>query len=489
MSGAATVQIACEGCGAILAYQPGGSDEALVCGRCGARRAIPGRGAAPKDDYRALLQAALEAGERDESSVLDCGTCGAQTTLPSQVIAERCPFCGQPAVTPTRSRLLRPAAILPFRLDEKQARAKVVAWERALLWKPASRLGPEGGAFAMSAVYLPYWTFDWDVETSYRGSRGVKVDKDTRWTEVSGTVRTRLDGATIFGSRGVPREAGAELEPWDTDRVVGYQDQYLLGVRAETSALAVPEAGALAHRVLERQVTYDVECDIGGDEQRVEDKTIRYHAANVQLILLPVWITHFEHQGRPHRVLCNARTGEVIGERPVSRARMWATLLAPLLAVLVGAAVLPGRLGWHPEPAWRAPLGVFLGLLLGGGLAGFIAGSVMVSRARAAGPSHHKQLYVTRPAPGTRGLEVDPATIWRGVLQDDPESRGALVQLLGFASLFVSMMPFFATVGFGGELFPMAMMFGFSAIALGAFVWAAGASMRARRRLLGLDQG
>ncbi len=478
-------RIACAQCGATVEYRPDDGEAALTCPSCGHRQPIAAGPAPAKDDYAALLAASLADRAYDQSSVLTCATCGAATTVPATVLAERCPFCAAPTVTAPGDRRLRPAAVLRFALDEDAARAAVVAWEQGLWFMPG-RLAPVGGAWQLSAVYLPYWIFDWDVTVDYQGSRGRRINDKTSWTACTGTLQIKLDGSTVFGSRGVGRAQGVELEPWASDRVVAYQDAYLQGVRAETSGLTVAQAGDLGHRLLERRVKDDIERDIGGDQQQIDTTTITYHAASVRLVLMPIWVTHAEHGGPRYRVLVNGESGEVVGERPVSRTKVLAPALAPLALAALGAVYLPRLLGWHARPAWQAHLLGFwlvLGIL---GIVGMVIGSSMSARAKRSGPARQRELYVARQGPGSTGLQVDPAAMWQGALQGDPLGRGTLVTVAGFAAMFVAFMPTAVLVMFP-EPVPIAMMHGFSAVAVGGFTWAMAKAGRDRRKLLGLD--
>ena len=476
-------KIECAQCGASVEYRPDAGGAALTCTNCGHRQPIAAVAAAAKDDYRALLAAAVGDAYRD-TRVLTCSTCGAATTVPARVIAERCPFCAAPTVAAAHDRLLRPSAILPFTLDEQGAREAIAAWAQGLWFSPG-RIGPADGAWQPSAVYLPYWSFDWDVTTDYEGARGHISDNKTSWTDVKGTVRTRLEGSAVFGSRGVDREQGSELEPWDTERVVGFKDDYLQGVRAETSALTVAEAGDLGHRLLERQITYEVERDIGGGRQRIDRKTIRYDAVAVRLVLMPIWVAHYERGGRRHRVLVNARSGEVIGERPVSRSKLLTAALTPFALATIGAAWLPSVLGLAGPP-WRRHLLAFWMVLGLFGLITMIIGSIMSGRARRSGPARQRDLYVARQGPGTSGLQVDVASTWSGAMQGDAFARGTLIQVSGFAMLFVALMPG-ASLAMGFDsLMPVVMMHAFSTIAIIAFGWAVGRARTDRRKLLGL---
>ena len=59
--------------------------------------------------------------------------------------------------------------------------------------------------------------------------------------------------------------------------------------------------------------------------------------------LLPVWFLTYLHAGKPLQVMVNARTGEVIGERPYSAAKISAAVAGALVVIGVVVAVLMAR--------------------------------------------------------------------------------------------------------------------------------------------------
>ena len=83
--------------------------------------------------------------------------------------------------------------------------------------------------------------------------------------------------------------------------------------------------------------------DIGGDEQHVSSVQTGYRAVTYKLVLLPVWLAAYVYAGRTFEVAINARTGEVLGERPWSVAKIVAAVLAVLLVVLAVALVVLHR--------------------------------------------------------------------------------------------------------------------------------------------------
>ena len=79
----------------------------------------------------------------------------------------------------------------------------------------------------------------------------------------------------------------------------------------------------------------EVRRRIGGDEQRIHNVSTQYNALTYKHLLLPVWLLAYKYNEKPYRVVVNAATGEVQGERPYS----WVKIT---LTVLLGLAIAGG---------------------------------------------------------------------------------------------------------------------------------------------------
>jgi hypothetical protein len=84
-------------------------------------------------------------------------------------------------------------------------------------------------------------------------------------------------------------------------------------------------------------ITTAIRRDIGGDTQKILTSRTAYADVRFKHLLLPLWISAYRYRDRVYRVLINARTGELQGERPWSWPKL--LLLFAVLAALVAAAV------------------------------------------------------------------------------------------------------------------------------------------------------
>ncbi|MEM1094744.1 MAG: hypothetical protein AAGJ10_09080 [Bacteroidota bacterium] len=350
-------QFPCGQCGADLKFAPG--QEALQCPYCGHLNDVPvdDEVAVEELDFRAHLEAARAASEVVETMVVDCPSCGAETTLAEGVVADECPFCGSSLVrTAHAERIIKPQAVLPFRVTDREARAAFGKWVKGLWFAPnkVKEFAREEGG--LSGMYIPYWTYDSDTKTRYTGQRGdyyyttqtytavedgktvtkTRQVRHTRWRSASGTVRNVFDDVLVPGSTSLPRKLLDALEPWDLEALAPYDDAYLSGFRAEAYAVNLEAGFRQAQQIMAVTIDQTIRRDIGGDEQRIHRKNTDYRDITFKHILLPVWVSAYRFDDKVYRFIVNARTGEVKGERPWS----WIKITLAVIVVLIIAAVV-----------------------------------------------------------------------------------------------------------------------------------------------------
>lgn len=348
----------CHTCGSDLRFDPG--EDRLICDHCGNVEPIEHgpwerSSAIQEQDFQAALTAGANSAEIETARVTTCPNCGAQVEFDPDIHATECPYCATPVVADTGDlRQIKPRAVLPFALDEGQARSAMIDWLGNLWFAPGGLSEYARKGRRLSGVYMPCWTFDADTSSSYRGHRGtvyhttrtvtrngkrqtVRVEK-VRWRGVAGRVARFFDDVLVVASTALPEKFRTGIAHWDLTRLEPYQPKYLAGFRAEAYTIDLAPAFDEARAIMDRQILRDVKFDIGGDRQRVDHIETSVRDVTFKHILAPVWIAAYKYRGNTYRFVVNGQTGQVVGERPWS---VWKIALA-----ILAAAVVAGIFGY-----------------------------------------------------------------------------------------------------------------------------------------------
>lgn len=345
----------CDTCGADMRYAPG--EGQLVCDHCGNKEPIEGDGFSHTTirelDFQSALAAALPEQEIEERRVSSCPNCGAEIEFDPEIHSLECPFCATPVVISTGThRYIKPRGLLPFGLTEPQARDAMTQWLGALWFAPNGLRNYARKGRKMDGIYVPYWTYDADTKSAYRGERGtvyyenrtvrrngktgtVRVQK-VRWSPASGRVARWFDDVLVLASKSLPKRYTDALQPWDLAALEPYRPEYLAGFRAEGYTVTLDEGWGDARAQIDRVIERDVKFDIGGDRQRIHNVQTAISDVTFKHILLPVWMAAYKYRGRTYRFVVNGRTGRVQGERPWSA---WKIAFAVVAGAIVAAAV------------------------------------------------------------------------------------------------------------------------------------------------------
>ncbi len=342
----------CAQCGASLRFAPG--QARLSCEYCGHEQPIPQMDDETRVtelqslDYHEAVANLLPEAQIEEVRLSHCDTCGAQLEFEPNVHSSECPFCASPVVTDTgANRHIKPQAILPFRLSEADAQARMAAWLKGLWFAPSTLAKYARSTGRLSGLYVPYWAFDVATRTRYSGQRGTyyyvttgsgknaRRERRTRWSSASGRVERQFLDLLVMAATSLPRASIRRLEPWTMADLQPYSPDYLSGFRAEAYTVDLPDGFEIAKQRMDEQIRADIRRDIGGDEQRISSVNTNYSDERFKHLLLPIWMAAYRYRGKSYRFIVNGQTGRVQGERPWS----WGKIALAVLAGLVFLAM------------------------------------------------------------------------------------------------------------------------------------------------------
>ena len=227
-------QFPCTQCGAKVEFAPG--TDVLQCPYCGDETSIPTSDEAIEEqDFVQAASADIgEDAETEEVSSVRCESCAALVEPSPSAEAFPCPYCGSSIVATAKSqRLIKPQALLSFKIDRNRATDLFKKWIGKLWFAPDALKKLASVQGRLQGLYAPYWTYDSDTVSRYTGQRGDNytvtrtrtVTRDgksvtetyqateIRWRPARGTVSRDFDDMLVVGSASLPRDLAEALEP------------------------------------------------------------------------------------------------------------------------------------------------------------------------------------------------------------------------------------------------------------------------------------
>jgi DNA-directed RNA polymerase subunit RPC12/RpoP len=358
----------CKKCGARLEFDPGSSG--LKCPYCGYAEVVdPGNAAAAKRDLEEYLSKQTgKAHVEGRSSEVKCNACGAVVLLEDKVAADRCPYCAAFIENKPQAAqaMVAPDSVLPFAVKDYEASAKFSLW-LASLWFAPSALRQAASLGKLNGVYVPFWCFDSMTYSHYSGERGddyqetewydatetytedgqtktrtVRKSRQvtkTRWTRVTGNVNHFFEDVTVCASESLPAHYSASLTPKEMSDLESFRPDYLTGFTTERYTLGPKEGFDKAQGIMEGKIRQMVCQDIGGNHQKINRLETQHVGVAFKHVLLPVWLASYRFQDKSYRVLVNGRTGQVLGDRPYSWAKILG-LIGIILAVILAIVLI-----------------------------------------------------------------------------------------------------------------------------------------------------
>jgi hypothetical protein len=358
-SGRETVALsppACPACGADANWNP--SRQALVCPYCGtvSPATLAGDGGVIAEHDLAQALRAIPSDRRgwEQTRVpVQCQSCKAITLFEAGRVAQRCEFCGSPAIVPykdTRAPIV-PESVLPFKVSESQVREQVRTWY-GNRWFAPNRLKKAALTDTLRGLYIPYWTFDanvyarWNAEAghyyyvteTYRDANGrtqTRQVQKIRWEAAAGEIRHFFDDELVAATRGVQTALLERVQPYPTAELMPYDAGYVSGWVVEQYQIDLVAAAERARRQMDDKVREFCARQVPGDTHRNLVVDADYSGQTFKHILAPVWVLGYNYGSRTYQVLANGYTGALAGEHPLSWIKITMAIIAAVILLLL----------------------------------------------------------------------------------------------------------------------------------------------------------
>lgn len=284
------------------------------------------------------------------SSTMQCKGCGATVEVAKDCTATECAYCGTKYVLAEKQlEAIVPDGVIPFKIDKHTSKEIFTKWINKRWLAPGS-LKNLYEHDKMQGIYLPYWTFDADAEATYtaEGGENRTVEKKnsdgstthetvTDWYMTNGYVEHSFDDILIKASNNLKPNLLKGIEPFDTiNSLASYSPEYLSGYSAECYTVSIDTAHNEAISLINRTLKNDARDDVlrHYDEVRNVNIVPKYSNETYKHVLLPVYATAFNYNGKTYPVLINGETGKIKGSYPKSVVKIVLIIVA-IIGVIV----------------------------------------------------------------------------------------------------------------------------------------------------------
>lgn len=347
----------CPECGGNLEWDA--AKQALACPYCGT--VVPWTSEVQADPGATVVEVDLETALRNPATGRDwgperrevqCQHCHAISVFVDGRVAQRCDFCGSPAIIAHEALgdAITPQSILPFKLSDGQVRDRLRKWY-GTRWFAPNRLKSAALTDTLHGIYLPYWTFDanvsarWSAEAghyyyvneSVRNAAGrteVRRVRRVRWEAAAGALDHFFDDELVAGTRGIQPTLLRRIEPFPTvGGLTPYLPEYVRGWTVERYQVDLRQAQSVNQEEMQAKVRALCALRVPGDTQRNLQVQAEYRGRTFKHVLLPVWLVHYTFGARTFQVVANGHTGAIAGEQPYSWIKITLAVIAALIVL------------------------------------------------------------------------------------------------------------------------------------------------------------
>ncbi|TAG10377.1 MAG: zinc ribbon domain-containing protein [Verrucomicrobia bacterium] len=289
-----------------------------------------------------------------ETKSVRCESCQAISQFDPTRAAQRCDFCGSPAIVAVDDLrdAITPESLLPAVVSANHVRDDLRKWY-GQRWFAPNKLKRVALTDTVSGIYLPYWTFDahaaaqWTAEAGHyyyenqtvrdsNGRSATRRVRKVRWEPAAGSLEHFFDDDLVSGSCGVHADLLKKVEPFPTtEDLKAYDPAYVRGWVVERYQVDLNRASQISEEQMEQIVRQLCSQKVPGDTQRNLQVQSHFSGRTFKHILVPVWLVSYNYGAKNFQVVVNGYTGKIAGEHPLSWVKISLAIIAALILVLV----------------------------------------------------------------------------------------------------------------------------------------------------------
>jgi len=280
--------------------------------------------------------------------VFHCGNCSAKFMVESDKTQFTCGFCGSRNVNLDAfdHQYIQPIGIIPFYVSREEATKKFKKWIKQGAFHP-NKLKKLATVDDLHGLYVPFWTYDAQTESSWSGQSGQYYYQNTRvatktgfrnqsvrqvrWRNRSGHLKHFFDDVLVVASKKLDQGSFDKVLPYRLEEVVNYDARLTMGWETEIYQVEVNEGYDIAERIMDHRLRNMCSAQLGGDTQRNLHVSSQKSSQTYKHIVLPLWICSYTYQNKLYRFVINGQTGRLNGQKPISYIKIGLLILLVML--------------------------------------------------------------------------------------------------------------------------------------------------------------
>lgn len=267
------------------------------------------------------------------TALTQCSNCGGEIQLKAYTSSATCAYCGQHIVFDERvTGEYEPRLILPFKIGKEGAKKLLRDTFANKIFAPSSFLS-EAKLNSMEGIYVPFWLYDYESNCDYEG-KGTKVkvwrSGNTEYTETSfydirRNMDVMFDKVPVDASLGFNDEVMDLIEPYKYEELTAFEPKYMSGFGGEVYNDTAQSLEQRAKAKAEKDTDELLKSTISGYTTVTPvRKNMMLHQKATHYTLFPVWLYTYTYKGKTYQYHMNGQTGKLIGNVPVSVAKVCA---------------------------------------------------------------------------------------------------------------------------------------------------------------------
>jgi len=291
--------------------------------------------------------------DENAASSFNCPNCGSVLGEDGRQASTVCPYCDTPVVLADRiSGNMRPASILPFKLDRNSMEKSFKTWAGDGKFTPRGFVSKET-LRDIKPVYVPFWLYDMETHVSLDATatkvriyvRGETEFTETSFYNVHREMELQYSNVPYDASEKMDDAPMAKILPYNFSELKDFKLPYLAGFDADQRDFESKELFPMVRHQVEGYAADFASHTVTGYNGIVtKRRDINFKDIISRYVYLPIWFISYPYMGENYLFVMNGQTGKVVGEPPVSKFKVAAWFLGISAAIFAGLMLLGGIL-------------------------------------------------------------------------------------------------------------------------------------------------